>query len=152
MLAPLELLVQRRVRVRAARADELIARASVSEFGDATYGCSDTIYVAAKAGVDYKRAVDRTMRRDAKSLHTLFWLTLHAGFDAASSEGNAAVLGNLLRYVGDETFGQALSSEPESARIAVLDMIRYDFGIGEDLKEQLLIEWYPLTFTPHAHK
>lgn len=132
------------------RADELIARVSTSEFGDTAYGCSDTIAVAANAGVDYKEAVDRAMRRDAKSLHTLFWLTANAGFDAASAEGNAGVLGDLLRYLGDGTFGTALSLESEPTRKAVLDTLRYDFGVDAGLKEEWLIEWYPLTFQPVA--
>lgn len=133
-------------------ANELIAQASSSEFGDSAYGCFDTIEVAAKAGVDYKKTVDRAMRRDEKSLHTLFGLTANAGFDAASSEGNAAVLGSLLRYLGDGTFGTALSAEVESNRNAVLDELRYDFGVGNGVKEEWLIEWYPITFGQSANK
>ncbi len=133
------------------RADELLTRASTSEFGDGAYRCSDTIKVAAKAGVDYKDVVDRTMRRDASALHTLFWLTADAGFDAASSEGHAAVLGNVLRYVGDDTFGTALNTESEPTRKTVLDALRYDFGVEANiLTEELLAQWYPLTFARSA--
>jgi hypothetical protein len=128
------------------RAEALIARASTSEFGVGTYGCADTIEAAAKAGVDYERAVDGAMQRKEKSLHTLFWLTSNAGFDGAESEGHAAVLGTVLRYVGDGTFGAALSAEPVSTREAVQDDLRYDFGGGKGGKEDWLIEWYPLTF------
>lgn len=128
-------------------ADRLIANASASEFGDGGYGCSDTIEVAASKGVDYRREVDRAMRGDGASLHELFWLTSHAGFDGASSEGNAAVLGNLLRYLGDGTFGSALSTEPTETRKSVQDELRYDFALEEGGgKDAWLFEWYPLTF------
>jgi hypothetical protein len=134
-------------------ADALIARASNSEFGNGAYGCADTISVAAQAGVDYKCAVDGAARGNLRSLHTLFWLSANAGFDAASSEGNAAVLGNVLRYVGDGTFGPALTREPPATRQAVQDDLRYDFGVGEDgVKESWLTEWYPLTFEKQAKK
>ena len=129
-------------------AEALIARASEAEFGDGEYGCSETIDVAAKAGIDYVATVDRAMKRDRQALHTLFWLTAHAGFDAASSEGNSAVLGNPLRDLGDRTFGSVLSTEPPATRSAVLDMLRYDFGVDAGLKETWLTGWYPRTFNP----
>ena len=134
-------------------ADRLIANASASEFGDASYGCSDTVEVAASKGVDYRRVVDGAMRRDGASLHKLFWLTSHAGFDGASSEGNAAVLGNLLRYLGDGTLGSALSTEPSEIRKAVQDELRYDFALEEGGgKDAWLFESYPLTFGPPPPK
>ena len=134
-------------------ADRLIANAAASDFGDSRYGCADTIQVAARKGVDYRRVVDGAMRRDAGSLREIFWLTAHAGFDAASSEGNAAVLGNLLRYLGDGTFGSALSTEPIETRKAVQDELRYDFGLEESGgKDAWLVEWYPLTFGPSLRK
>lgn len=138
---------------KAMTADRLIANASASEFGDSGYGCVDTIAVAASKGVDYRRVVDGAMRRDPGSLRELFWLTAHAGFDGASSEGNAAVLGNLLRYLGDGTFGSALSTEPAEIRKAVQDELRYDFGLEESGgKDAWLVEWYPLTFGSSPRK
>ena len=133
------------------RARDHLARMSTPKSGEGVYGCSDTIAVAGASGVDYQHVVDRAMRRDEKALRSLFWLTSHAGFDAASSEGHAAVLGNILRSIGDGSFGVVLSTESESTREAVLDGLRYDFGVESGaLTDELLSAWYPRTFTSRA--
>jgi len=99
---------------------------------DPIYGCEDTIAVALKAGVDYRAVVDGCFRRDPKAVHTLFWLTVHAGFDAASSEGHAGVLGNVLRRTGDAFFGRCLAAEPADWRQAVQEGLIFAMGREDD--------------------
>ena len=127
-------------------AEALLGHVSEVEFGSAGYACEDTVAVARTAGVDYQAALDSCLRRDRNALHTLFRLTVDAGFDAASSQGHAAVLGHLLRRLGDDFFGNALAAEPPATRQAVRDALHYDFGVGEGVKEDWMLQWYHHTF------
>lgn len=90
---------------------------------------SDTLEVARAAGQDYGRLVAGALRKDPRSLHTLFDLAAHAGFDGASSEGNAAVLGALLKRLGDKSFSECLAREPQDIREAVRQDLEYDMGL-----------------------
>ena len=103
----------------------LMEEASCTEFGSASYLCAYTIAVADAAGYDYEKLVDQCLARDKQALHTLFWLTKHAGFDAASSQGNATVLGLLLIGLGDEFFAECLEPEPLEVRNQVGQQIDY---------------------------
>lgn len=129
-------------------ASRVLIHASNTEFGSAGYACDDTVEVARLAGVDYNAVVEGCLQRNPRDLHTLFWLTANAGFDAASSQGHAAVLGFLLRHVGDGFFGPLLAREDPAVRTAVLNGLYYDFG--EDATERLMAAWYPVTFGPPA--
>lgn len=133
---------------KARTAGALVADAAEREFGDAAYGCEDTIAVAKKAGVDYVPTVDRCLNRDEQAMHALFWLTRHAGFDAASSQGHAAVLGSLLRQLGDRFFGACLAREPPDVQDAVRDDIAYDFGLDPPEIDSVptLMKDFPRTF------
>lgn len=61
-------------------------------------------------------------------MHTLFTITKTAGFDAASAEGHASVLGALMRKLGDDFFGKCLEAEPADMQAAVRDQLVYDAG------------------------
>ena len=112
------------------------------------YGFRDTIAVAANVGVEYPRLVDRCVRRERKAMHTLFWLTEAAGFDAASSEGHSEVLGMLLRRLGDDFFAECLAREEAPIRQRVREELLYDQGYGDDEHVTLgYIKYlYPATF------
>jgi hypothetical protein len=111
------------------------------------HGESEIIEAAAKSGVNYRTVVDGCLRRDRNSLHTLFSLTINPNVDGAAAEGHAEVLGNLLRRLGDETFGETLLDEPQSTRRAVQIQLFFDFGADETrLSKDDLARWYPLTF------
>lgn len=125
----------------------LLEHASDAEFGATGYACEDTVTLARAAGVDYHATVGGCLRRERSAIHTLFRLTVDAGFDAASSQGHAAVLGRLLRRLGDDFFGRALAAEPSATRQAVRGDLYYDFGVGEGVRESWMLEWYPRTFT-----
>jgi len=125
----------------------VLERAAESEFGSSAYGCIDTVEVAQEAGVDYRKTVDGCLARDRKSMHTFFWLTRHAGFDAASSQGHAAVTGVLFRTLGDRFFGQCLFKETPSIQNAVRDHLLYDLGYGDtDTTLAEVKRKYPRTF------
>jgi hypothetical protein len=81
-------------------------------------------------------------------LHSIFLLTKNAGFDAASAQGNAAVLGMLLRRLGDDFVGRGLQKEPQDIQNAVHENLLYDFGWGNDdsITIPILKEWYPRAF------
>ena len=122
-------------------------RGSTAARDNPALGCADTIAVAREAGADYLQVVDGCLRREHRSLHRLFWLTRHAGFDAASGQGNAAILGTVLRRTGDDFFGGQLASEPPDVRREVHDSLLYDFGWGNtDITLSGLKGWYPKTF------
>jgi len=103
----------------------LMEEASRVEFGSASYSCVETIAVAKATGYDYEKVVDQCLSKDKHALHTLFWLTEHAGFDAASSQGNATVLGLLLIGLGDKFFAECLEPEPLAVRNQVGQQIDY---------------------------
>lgn len=86
----------------------------------------DTVAVAKAAGYDYESLATRALAKDRQALHILFRLTAHAGFDGASSEGNAGVLGMLLKRLGDQHFSECLREESQDIRKAVWDNIEYD--------------------------
>ncbi len=101
------------------------------EFGSAWYCCADTIAVAKVAGHDYENVVNDCLARDKEAMHILFWLTKHAGFDAASGQGNAAVLGQLIKQLGDQFFSECLKRESQDIRKAVRDEIAYAVTLEE---------------------
>ena len=108
---------------------------------------SDTAAIAARSGADYPVLFLNALRGDGTSLRKIFWLTKHAGFDAASAEGNSMYLGELLRRTGDDFFGHQLQKEPLEVRDAVHDMLLYDFGWGNtDITVGMIEDWYPKTF------
>ena len=111
---------------------DLLREASESEFGDATYGCFETVEVAKTAGYDYEKVVAGCLRRDEESMHQLFWLSANARFDAASSQGHSTVMGAILRRLGDRSFGTCLSKENEAIQDAVREDLLYDLGVLSD--------------------
>jgi hypothetical protein len=104
---------------------------------------ADTIAVSKKIGADYVNLVRRSMGRNRDALHQLFLLSCSAGFDAASMEGYCDDLGSVLRFIGDEEFGNALAKESQEIRQRVQMCIRYD--IGEDTSLELASDLYPVT-------
>jgi hypothetical protein len=64
-------------------------------------------------------------------MHTFFWLSKHAGFDAASAQCHAAMTASLLDELGDSFFGKCLTKEAASVREAVRQDLLYDMGYGE---------------------
>lgn len=128
-------------------AHRVLMEASSTEFGSGAYLCEDTVAVAKAAGHDYENLVARSLARDKQALHTLFWLTAHAGFDAASSEGNAAVLGVLLKRLGDQHFSECLKEEPQDIREAVRSALDYDMGFeDESIEYRAFRTEFPLTY------
>jgi hypothetical protein len=124
----------------------LIQEASEREFGSSAYGCADTIAVAEAAGVDYVKTVGAAERKDRAALKLLLRLTTDARFDAASGEGHAAVLGSLLRRLGDKFFASCLVEMDVETREAIGTEISYDMGEVDGPAEP---EWrakYPKTF------
>ena len=125
----------------------VLAEAAQREFGTASYACADTVAVAKTAGVDYEPVVDRCLAGDRRAMHVLFRLSRDAGFDAASGQGHAAVLGSLLRRLGDAFFSGCLSKEPAEVQRAVRDDIVYDFGYDPPVNEiPTLKRDFPKTF------
>jgi hypothetical protein len=100
------------------------------------------------AGYDYLEIVADCLLRDKRAMNKLFEMTVKAGFDAASGEGNANVLGFVLRDVGDRFFGQCLCAEPAAVQTAVRKQILYDMGCDGDYeaKGQDIHLAYPHTF------
>ncbi len=101
-------------------------------------------------GVDYPAVAAGCDRRDPASLHTLFWLTAHGGLDGAASESHDQEVANLLRKLGDETFGNTLAAEPADVRAAVRASVCYDFDPDYNadgmIKADWVAEWFPVTF------
>lgn len=108
---------------QAQAAKSLLVRAGTNEFGGGLP--IETIAVARAHGIDYTATVQHALARDRKAMHTLFALGIHT--DAASSEGHSAVLGALLRTVGDDFFVSCLRIEPAATRRVVLSFLEYDF-------------------------
>jgi len=122
-----------------------VVRAEVErEFG----GYVEAIAVARLAGYDYLEIVADCLLRDKQAMDKLFVMTVKAGFDAASSEGNSEVLGFVLRDVGDRFFGQCLGAEPAAVQTAVREQLLYDMGCDGDYqaKGESIHLMYPWTF------
>ncbi|MCX6376873.1 MAG: hypothetical protein NTU88_12725 [Armatimonadetes bacterium] len=133
----------------AGAARRLMEEASRTEFGSAPYCCADTIAVAKVAGHDYGKIVNDCLAKDKEAMHILFWLTKHAGFDAASAQGNAAVLGQLLQQLGDQFFSECLDREPVDIREAVRGDIAYALMTVEESSPIECREFrteFPLTY------
>ena len=114
---------------------------------DPTEYHSDTAGVAAAAGEDYPMLRLNALKGDGASLRKIFWLTKHAGFDAASAEGNSMYLGELLRRTGDDYFGGQLRKEPRDVRDSVQEMVLWDFGWqNTDITVEEIKDWYPKSF------
>jgi hypothetical protein len=109
---------------------DVLAEAGLTEFGTPD-GMADTIAVAKAVGVDYRKTVADCLANDSKALSVLLRLTRDVGFDAASAQGHAAVLGQMLRHAGDRYFGRCLASQPAAVKSAVRDYLLYDLGYGE---------------------
>jgi hypothetical protein len=124
----------------------VVSVAAENEFGSGVSSCPDTIAIAADCGVDYEATVEMALKRDS-ALARLFWLSAYGGFDAASSQGHAAVIGELLRQIGDHRFGRVLTRQCASVREAVWRYIEYDYGCN-DAPESVatLHNEFPLTF------
>ncbi|MBT3201793.1 MAG: hypothetical protein HN350_17975 [Phycisphaerales bacterium] len=127
---------------------QLLRTAGAGEFGSSQFACEDTVSVAKNAGYDYEKLVSGCLKRNPAALHSIFLLTKNAGFDAASAQGNAAVLGMLLRRLGDDFVGRGLQKEPQDIQNAVHENLLYDFGWGNDdsITIPILKEWYPRAF------
>jgi len=126
-----------------------VDRHAVGEEVGARYGgYDDTIAVAESSGADYLAVVTRCLLRDREAMHTLFRLTKFAGFDCASSEGNAGVLHDVLRDVGERFFAACLDAEPTDVQDEVRSMLLYDMGWGnvEGLELSELQRLYPKVF------
>ncbi len=119
----------------------LLARAASNEFG---VGCSlpdELIAMARVAGLDYIKVVNSATKGDVKALGRLMRFTTNPRLDGAYGEGHAAVMGELLRHVGDAKFALALGKEKAAVRAAVEEALRYDTG----LSAKGLARWYPRT-------
>jgi hypothetical protein len=128
-------------------ARDVLAEASEAEFGAVGGLCPDTVAIASNSAVDYEDVVNGCLARHEESMHALFWLSEHAGFDAASAQGHAAVCGVLLRKLGDGFFGERLAQEPRSVQDAVRDDLLYDLGYGNtDVTLTEIRRRYPKTF------
>jgi hypothetical protein len=133
--------------------DSLLKGAAETDFGaEPPYKCIDTIEVAKARGVDYRRVIDGCIARDRRAMSLLFWLSAHAGFDAASSEGHAGFLGTILRRTGDVFFAQCLAGESAKVQWAVrMDLLYdsvYDPSTEKEARQFLrqLNSRYPKTF------
>lgn len=133
--------------------EDIIKALGVKNEQSAQEICDDSaIEVAKKAGYDYVDVVKGCLVKNNESMHTLFWLTEHAGFDAASSEGNSGVLGALLNQLGDDFFGSCLTKESKEIQGTVRSMLLYDFGytdydsVETNAELKKLHEKYPKTF------
>lgn len=132
--------------------NNVISKASLSEFDSLGYDCADTIAVARVAGVDYHKTVSGCLRRDGRSMQILFRLTTYAGFDGASAQCNATVLASLLRLLGDDFFGCTLLMESRTTQDEVQEALLYGFGCGNGVEESWIVDWYPITFSRKSGK
>jgi histone H3/H4 len=121
------------------RAPDVLVVAGANEFGG---GLPDEILaVAAKCGLDYPRLARAAGKGDVAALRRLMRFSSDSGLDAASAEGHAAVLGELLRRVGDAKFAAALRQERKTVRQKVAEDVLYDTA----LSDRGLARWYPKT-------
>jgi hypothetical protein len=113
-----------------AGASGVLQGASRREFGSGA--CEDTVAVAEEAGLDYTADLDKAIHGDGQALRRLLVFTTYESLDAASSQGHAATLGELIRNLGDKAFAKALEDQPPSVRGSVGDSIRYDLGLDDE--------------------
>lgn len=118
--------------------------------GDVVYQFGDyieTISVAEAAGFDYLETLSHCLMRRPEAMHDLLAMTETAGFDAAASEGHSAVLGYVLRDVGDRFFGECLARESAAVQGAVRKYVLDDIGYGNtSIPEGEIRHLYPKTF------
>jgi hypothetical protein len=126
--------------------DKYLEHVSETEFGDPTVGFIETIEVSKKIGVDYKKVLGGCIVKDQHSMHTMFWVSENARFDAASHQGYCAVLGMLLRKLGDEYFGDCLSKEKKEIQKSVRDCLLYALRQSKDSIIKETTKPYPKTF------
>ncbi len=131
-------------------AREMMAAAAETEFGGGL--CVETVVVARQAGYDYEKIVAGCLAGRVDAMRSLFWLSKHAGFDAASGQGNAAVSGMLLRKLGDAFYGKCLAAQGPAVRASVRMDLLYDLGYGNaEITLATIVAQYPTTFAPPRH-
>jgi hypothetical protein len=118
---------------------DLLAAAAANEFGGSATLPSETIAVAKDHGLDYPRVVRAAGKGDVAALRRVMRFSVGNGLDAASAEGHAAVVGELLRRVGDAKFASAMRRESVAVRKAVTEYVLYDTGLSpRELKRRYL--------------
>lgn len=103
-----------------------------------TEGC---VRSAKSAGVDYRGALERAIRREPAGLAELFRVTPQ-GFDGAAGEAHAAILFGLLQRWGDKPFAHVLRAQTLPIRKAVIDTIAMPPGSWRK---------FPLTYASAPH-
>lgn len=113
----------------------LMRDAAMIEFGGGAL--SDTVEVAHANGISYELTVQRALDHDDQAISLLLRFTAHhdKGLDGAASQGHAAILGLLLRRLGDGAFSQSIKREDSETRQAVEAALLYDVGV-EDVKTE----------------
>lgn len=126
-------------------AAEALGRAAGREFGSADYACDDTVGVAAEYGMDYRAALAAALARDKDAIQELMNISAYGRLDAASSQGHAAVLGELILQIGDAMFAECLARCTNRVRKSLGMYLRYDL-CGEDEDIDALADTFPRTY------
>lgn len=125
----------------AARADNLLPE--VRE----VYGDFDgAAQVAHSAGYEYFPLIARCLGRDAAALHELFTLTHKAHFEGDTVDEHAAVLGGVLRDVGERFFTAGLVQEGVGIQNEVRQYVAWDFGYETQEQFEYVRSLYPHLF------
>ena len=80
------------------------------------------------------------------------WFSACGNLDGVIEESQASDLGSLVKRLGDVAFSKLIEGAPRSMRLAALELVNYDFGVGEDPKEdateakQKILQKYAKTF------
>jgi len=133
--------------------ENLIEQSSSREFGDASYGCGDTIAMAKDLGIDYRSVVDACLQGEDISLRKrafslLLWISAYGGFDGAGSQGHASVVGSILRKFGDKAFSDLSRGQPLQICRPVALNVAYGLELfdSDDAYAAGMRGRYPLTF------
>lgn len=103
---------------------------------------------AAKAGVDYRRALKKAYAGDSTALAPLFRATPY--MDGAGATLNSGVLEDLLRQFGDTTFSATLARQPRKITERVIDDLDFAFAMHD--KQPDWSRKFPTTYRLGSHR
>jgi hypothetical protein len=84
---------------------------------------NETDEVADELGFDYRQTTQAALAHDRLAMHLMLWMTHQWQCDGAAAEGHAAVLGILMRRMGDKFFARSLAMETGPVRRGVRDTL-----------------------------
>ena len=95
--------------------------------------------------IDILKVTRQCLLRDTQAMSILFEYQVTGNLDGAAGEAYSNILVKLLRWLGDEFFGNCLLKESKEIQEQVRIYIHFDLDSSTKEKKQLTEYLYPLT-------